>query len=118
MSDDAKMKLTDFLSSLKRVFTKGKSKKDNDGVEIPSELLNERFIKTNLPTTGAIEYVLYNAALAECMKLPVYEKLNDRYMETMMSHKGWKTEINLRAMHNLEEEKIFETGRRGEVMDE
>ena len=65
-----------------------------------------------------MDYVQFNAFLDEVMKLPVYRQINDRYTELLMSYKGWKTEINLKGLHSVEEERMIEAGRRGDIIEE
>jgi len=111
MADDPKMRLTEFLSGVKRKLLKGETSKV-DGTVIKDEILNERNIKTNYPTKETMLYCMYNDFLAKAFGLPVYEQIGDDFKEHLMSYKGWKTEVNLKAMVFHEDERLPEGGRR------
>jgi len=111
MADDPKMRLTEFLSGVKRKLLKGETSKV-DGTVIKDEILNERNIKTNYPTKETMLYCMYNDFLAKAFGLPVYEQIGDDFKEHLMSYKGWKTEVNLKAMTFHEDERLPEGGRR------
>ena len=119
MPDDPKMRLTEFLSDVRRKLIPGKKDDKTNTVLIPDEIMNERNVKTNYPSKETMLYCHFNDFLADVFQLPVYQTINDNFKEHLMSYKGWKTEVNLRGLtYQLEEDKTIETGRRGEPVED